>query len=165
MFLVDISIFRLFPLLPKSIIVIFLNVVRCWRIFIMGYLEGHRSSLQRIWARKSAEGEERRSWWPFSPSWLTIVDCHFQYLPPACNRADATSVDRISSFCRPVFSVPLISIFLHVVRLAVRRLCPFPLPSCICLSHFQQLQQLQKIMEKPRGETEITDVLLAWGQR
>lgn len=98
-----------------------------------------------------------------------MADCHFQYLPPRVTASmQRASIEFRRSVARaPVFSVPLISIFLHVASLAVRRLSlsfsAAVLYRYIHLSRFRQLQQLREIMEKPRGETEITDVLPACG--
>lgn len=84
----------------------------------------------------------------------------------ACNRADATGVDRISSFCRTGF---LGSPDFHISRrsqscFTTSRFFSAPVPMYLSLSlslSSFQLQQLWEIMEKPRGETEITDVLPA----
>lgn len=89
--------------------------------------------------------------------------------PPACNHADATSVDRISSYCRsrtgflgsPDFHISPRS--RSCCSPPLRPFSPVVLHRYIRLSPFRQLQQLREIMEKPRGETEITDVLAACG--
>lgn len=95
-------------------------------------------------------------------SWSTMADCHFQYLPSRVTRADATSVDRISSCCRSrvgflSVSPSMISIFLLgfslftvSLSLALCLYCHRFVPLYICLYRFrQQLQQLREIMEKP----------------
>lgn len=85
----------------------------------------------------------------------------FPISSPACNRAAATSVDRISSFPRsgspPDFHISPRSRSVHHLRVL------FLYPS-LSLSRFRRLQQLRGITEKPR-ETKITDAPPACGGR
>lgn len=77
-------------------------------------------------------------------------DCHFQYLPPRVTAPmQRASIEFRRSVARaPVFSIPLISIFLHVVSLAVHRPSVFfhccAVPVYLSLSCFQQLRQLRE---------------------
>lgn len=70
-----------------------------------------------------------------------MADCHFQYLPPRVTAPmQRASIEFRRSVARaPVFSVPLISIFLHVASLAVRRFSVLfrrrPVPIYPSLSH------------------------------
>lgn len=119
--------------------------------------------------RKSENGKKKR--WSFlPPSWSTMADCHFPISSPSpsvCNRADATHINRISSFYRSRAGF-LGSPDFHISPYG-QSCCSSspshhrPTPAYICLYLFRQLQQLREITGKPCGETEITDVSPACG--
>lgn len=94
----------------------------------------------------------------------------FPISSPACNRADATSVDRISSFCRSrtgFLRSPDFHISPRSQSCCSPPLRPLPLPCSTGPSVSLSLPAATTVTgdygEKPRGETEITDVLPACG--
>lgn len=117
---------------------------------------------------------ERKSWAGEGKGLTTVlsVTAHNSRLPfpissPACNRVAATSVDRISSFCRSGFLrfPPLISIFLRIAGLFTTSVFfSVFLPSLSLSLSLPAATTVTGITEKPR-ETKITDVPSACGGR
>lgn len=118
-----------------------LNIVRRQREYSSWHLEGHRSSLQRIWAEGTNEEIGRGIGGKKLTTVLSVMAYNgllpFPISSLACNRVDATSVDRISSFCRSrtgFLDSPDFHISPRSQSCCSPPLCLFPLLCCISTS-------------------------------